>query len=242
MNYRDSSINILTYGRGIPLVFFHGWGFNAQIWLSLVPLLSAQYQLYLVDLPGFGLTPDMPWESFKSALLKQLPQTFLLIGWSMGGLLATRLAIEEPNRIQNLINVNSSPCFIQYNNWPGVDPSVFKRFYQELANNPGPTLQTFMALQLQGKHVALGPTPSQVGLRLGLDVLMNEDFRQDISLLKKPVAYMFGRLDKIVPLATMEVMQSRYPHFKYILFSKASHAPFISHQNEFIEALESIIW
>ncbi len=48
------TIHITKYGNKHPLVFFHGWGFDSQVWLSLVPLLEDKYELILVDLPGFG--------------------------------------------------------------------------------------------------------------------------------------------------------------------------------------------
>ena len=53
------NVSQLSYGQGKPIVFFHGWGFDHQIWLPLVPLLNNKYQLILVDLPGFGQTPMM---------------------------------------------------------------------------------------------------------------------------------------------------------------------------------------
>ena len=79
------AVNVVNYGEGRPLVLFHGWGFDTCVWRSLLPLLTHQYQLYLVDLPGFGLTPLMEWDLFKEALLNQLPRRFALVGWSMGG-------------------------------------------------------------------------------------------------------------------------------------------------------------
>jgi len=235
----EKSLHI--YGKGKPLVFFHGWGFDAQIWLPLVPLLSDHYQLYLVDLPGFGLTPPMTWDEFKLELLTHLPSTFALIGWSMGGLFATRLAIEEPDRVSHLIMVASSPCFIGNNDWPGVGLNLFKTFFQNLVLNPQQTLQDFMTLQLQGQNVQLGRAPSLPGLLSGLNILMSWDLRQDVSLLQMPVSYMFGRFDSIVPRTTMETMQASFPHFQYTLFPKAAHVPFLSHPTEFITAINGVI-
>lgn len=240
MSTHPMNINILTYGQGKPLVFFHGWGFDAEIWLPLLPSLS-NYHLYLVDLPGFGLTSSMPWETFKTTLLKKLPPTFTLIGWSMGGLLATKLALEEPKRVQRLINISSTPYFIQDNNWPGIDINTLKQFYQELLINPQQTLQNFISLQLQGQSVHLNQTPSLQGLGTGLEWLMTYDLRQDVSFISQPVSYMFGRLDAIVPYSTMATMKKCYPKFEYIQFTKAAHAPFLSHPREFITTLEKVL-
>lgn len=228
-------------GTGTPIVLFHGWGFDSQIWCSLLPFLINRYQLYLVDLPGFGLTPQMEWDVFKSLLLKKLPLKFAVIGWSMGGLFATRLAFEEPRRISHLVNIASSPYFIRDTHWPGVEPKVFQGFYQSLASNREQTLQDFIALQLQGQHVELGQIPSLDGLQSGLDLLMNWDLRQHLLELEMPACYMFGRLDAIVPRTTLGRMQALYPQFKYMQFFKAAHAPFLSHPNEFVTVLESFL-
>src|SRR3990167_6159175 len=96
------------------LVFLHGWGFDHHIWHPLVDKMSHHDypgDYYLVDLPGFGQSPMMDWDAFKTALMTQCPGQWILIGWSLGGLLATRLALEIPQRVTRLINVASIPRF-----------------------------------------------------------------------------------------------------------------------------------
>lgn len=81
-------LNIQNYGTGHPIVWLHGWGFDSQIWSDILPHLLAlpsQYQIFLVDLPGFGSSSCMSWSTFKSTLLSQLPTQFTLLGWSLGG-------------------------------------------------------------------------------------------------------------------------------------------------------------
>ena len=239
------SLHLSIHGQGKPLVLFHGWGFDAQIWSLLLPALTDSYQIYLVDLPGFGLTSLMDWETFKTALLQKLPPCFALAGWSMGGLLATKLAIEEPTRVTHLVNISSSPCFIREKNWPGVDPQMLRAFYHALTRDPLHTVQQFIQLQLQGQSLPLasvvGQSASLSGLLAGLDLLLNLDLRNDLVRLTMPVCYMFGRLDAIIPRMTLKKMQELYPNFEYILFSKAAHAPFLSHPEEFILAIERMI-
>ncbi len=238
------NINISVQGRGRPLVLFHGWGFDAQIWYPLLPALTGTYELYLVDLPGFGLTPSMEWEEFKVVLLRQLPTHFSLAGWSMGGLYATRLALESPQHVTHLLNISSSPHFIQELAWPGIPRRVINTFYQELTTDPERILQQFIELQLQGQTLPpamVSQKAALAGLSAGLDVLFSWDFRQDLKQLNVPVCYLFGRLDAIVPRITMTTMQTRYPLFNYILFAKAAHAPFLSHPVEFIAALKEFL-
>ena len=238
------NINVTIHGTGKPLVLFHGWGFDHQIWYPLLPLIRSKYQLFLVDLPGFGLTPLMEWEPFKIKLLQQLPSNFAVAGWSMGGLFATRLAIEEPAHVSHLISIASSPRFIRESQWPGVDIEIFNGFYQDLARHPTRTLQQFMTLQLQGQPIPLSiieQSPAVPSLQAGLELLLYWDLRQALTQLRLPAFYMFGRLDTITPRTTMAIMQKRYPHFDYYLFPKAAHVPFLSHQEEFINALDEFL-
>lgn len=237
------NINLTSYGQGTPLVFFHGWGFDSQIWLPLVPELKAHYQLILVDLPGFGLTSMMEWPEFKKSLLTILPLRFAVAGWSMGGLYATRLAAEEPQRVQCLLNISSSPRFITDSLWPGVSKEVFINFYNNLSSNLTATLNEFIALQINKTKVCLqhGTPPSVLGLKSGLQILDTWDLREELKKLEMPTCYLFGRLDPITSVKTMQTMKSDYPNFKYVLFHKSAHMPFLSHKKEFIDEVLGFI-
>lgn len=235
------SIHINRDGTGYPLVLFHGWGFDSRIWQPILPLLTHQYEVYTVDLPGFGLTSFMDWDEFKEGLLLQLPSTFALAGWSLGGMVATRLALEAMNRVTHLINIASSPRFIEDDGWPGVSVITLTQFGERLMTQPEQVLQEFMALQLSGKKSSINAAPTLQGLKMGLDCLMNWDFRSDLERLKLPVLYLFGRRDAIIPKKTMVVIQAMYPNVQCVMTNKAAHALFLSHPNEFIQSIESII-
>lgn len=235
-------IHLHTEGRGRALVLLHGWGFDSQVWSTIVPLLQTQFTLYRVDLPGFGQTPPMLWNHFKSALLQRLPQQFAVLGWSLGGFYATKLALEAPSRVTHLINVASSPKFLKDKDWPGVDATVLSAFHQQLLDDPIKTRQQFIELQLQG-HAIAAPLyeqmPAVEGLTAGLELLKSLDLRAEIHQLSMPVCYMFGGLDAITPKQTYRMMQAQYAQFQFILFERAAHAPFLSHPDEFIHALRT---
>jgi len=236
-------INHTRFGEGFPLVFFHGWGFDSHIWLPLVPDLERKYQIILIDLPGFGLTSMMSWSDFKQELLCLLPKEFALIGWSMGGLYASRLAIEHPERVKYLINVSSSPRFINDPLWPGVSKEVFVTFYTNLSANTEQTLDDFISIQLNKKKISVsrGNPPSIMGLQSGLEILDTWDLREGLKSLTIPTYFMFGRLDPITPVTTMKAMELYYPDFNYFLFRKSAHMPFLSEQQEFVNKLLGVL-
>lgn len=237
------TVHLISYGQGMPVVFFHGWGFDSSVWGPIVSELQHKYRLILVDLPGFGRSPLKEWEQFKASLLNKLPARFALAGWSLGGLFATRLAIEAPERVVRLLNITSSPRFINEEQWPGIDRAVFEQFHQKLSTDLPKALRDFVALQSNNKLADYNQNhlPSEQGLSSGLRILEAWDLRKNLQALSIPTCYLFGRLDPITPARTMKVMQLMYPQFNYLLFNKSAHMPFLSHTQEFIAEFTGFI-
>ena len=102
--------------RGTPLVLIHGLGSSAETWAALMLLLSKEYLVYAPDLPGFGRTPLAPeGTNIKTHVLYL--KRFLdvlgyprvtLVGNSLGGWIATRFAVEYPERVERLYLLNSA--------------------------------------------------------------------------------------------------------------------------------------
>ncbi len=246
----DKHITVL--GRGRPLVFFHGWGFDSTIWHYIAQSLQEKFTIYLVDLPGSGTSPRLPWSHFKKSLLSILPPQFAIIGWSMGGLFATRLAIEEPVRVSHLFSIASSPFFVQDNGWPGISKENLDAFRANLQKNPVLFMQQFMSqccsipeLAVNKSLPPLKTTPHSArhdieALIYGLDVLTTWDLRKILQQLSCPSYYLFGKRDTIVPRTVLKVLQKNYPNEKaeYVIFSDAAHDPFITEPERFIKEIE----
>ena len=57
------------------------------------------------------------------------------LGWSLGGLVASQIALRHPERVQALITVASSPCFSAREAWPGIKPEVLAGFQHQLSED-----------------------------------------------------------------------------------------------------------
>lgn len=147
-----------TCGAGKrDLVLLHGWGLNAEVWRCIVPLLSAQFRLHLVDLPGYGRSGgDTPYSlaEMTQRVLAQAPARALWLGWSLGGLVATQAALHHPQRVSGLITVASSPCFTAQTAWPGIRDDVLHHFQSQLRDDFQRTVERFLALQTLGTDSA----------------------------------------------------------------------------------------
>lgn len=230
------------------LVMLHGWGLNAEVWRYTIHQLSADFRLYLLDLPGFGDShTSEPYDltMMTEAIAKVVPKGAILLGWSLGGLVASSLAIHQPNNFSGLITVASSPCFVAKADWPGIQAKVLNTFYQQLDQNMQATISRFITLQTLGsptarqdiRHLvqALSSKPnySITGLKAGLAILQKSDLRDELTTLTLPFLRIYGALDRLVPRNISEQLDKQLPESKSILIDSAAHVPFISHTEIF---------
>ena len=241
-----------TEGEGSDLVLIHGWGMNGAVWQPVVDKLSSQYRVHTVDLSGYGHSADLGSSDFDemvAQVLAQAPKKSAWLGWSLGGLIATQAALTAPDRVSQLITVASSPRFAAEKGWRGIKPAVLSQFTEQLKEDFTLTVERFMALQAMGspnakqdikqvkQAVFSRPSPNQAALATGLSILADIDLREVLSQLSMPVCRMYGRLDGLVPIKVALDMDALIPHSTKVVFEQASHAPFISHSDEFIAEL-----
>ncbi|MCX7114902.1 MAG: alpha/beta fold hydrolase [Gammaproteobacteria bacterium] len=236
------TLKIETHGNGaVPMVFFHGWGFDSQIWQPIIPLLTPFATVYLVDLPGYGYSDHISWDAFVATLSQRLPPACYAVGWSLGGAYAMRLALEAPLLVKQFIAISASPKFIAEAQWPGITAEAFDTFMSQFAQNPEKTLTDFLKLQAPHRaHLSIGRQASVTALEEGLAILKSWDAREALKTLNKG-AFVFGRLDAIVPATTHDSVKAQYPQFDYLLLNDAAHAPFLSHSERVVAYLKCII-
>lgn len=245
-----------TKGEGnCHLVLLHGWGLNAQVWDCIVPQLCSQFTLHLVDLPGYGRSTGfsaMTLDEMAECVLARAPQHAIWLGWSLGGLVASKIALMAPSRVHTLVTVASSPCFSAQNDWPGIKPDVLAGFQQQLSEDFQRTVERFLALQTLGTETARQdarqlkqtvlslPMPTADVLNGGLEILKTADLRQSLATLNRPFLRLYGRLDGLVPRKIAATLDQTWPRSESLIFPKAAHAPFISHPDAFCEILAGL--
>jgi pimeloyl-ACP methyl ester carboxylesterase len=100
-------------GEGDPLVLLHGGVGSGQMFAGLAPALAADRRVIVVDLQGHGRTADVdrPFDVEAMAddvagVIEQLAGKADVLGYSLGGSVALRLAIQHPERVNNLVVVS----------------------------------------------------------------------------------------------------------------------------------------
>lgn len=257
-------LQIRQQGSGPDLVMLHGWGLNSGVYDKMTETLSAHYRVTLIDLPGYGdnnhILPDIyDLPSCAALVAGVLPQQCVLLGWSFGGLVAQQICLDNPHLIKKLILVASTPRFVSHRaadeaeQWHGIQPEVLDLFMSGLQDTYKKTLDRFMAMQALGSEsakadigiikdaVAVYPEPHPSALKAGIDILKQADLRSRMPEITAPVLRIYGRLDSIVPEKAIPLIESVHPASRSVLIRKASHAPFISHESEFIAAIREHI-
>lgn len=241
-------------GAGADLVVLHGWGLNANVWQPLLPFLTPHFRVHCIDLPGYGESgwpadTEVTLANYVHLLLPELPDSFHLLGWSMGGLIATELALQAPQRVHTLTTMAASPRFLEDSNWPGMKPSVLALFQRQLKDDFEQTVARFLAIQAMGSPnvrpdtklikelVFEKPLPALNALRGGLKILAETDLRNRLAQLQCPLWRVYGERDTLVPVSAASAVQQLVPDSPHWVVEQASHAPFIAHGKELSERL-----
>ncbi|HWK27380.1 MAG TPA: alpha/beta fold hydrolase [Solirubrobacter sp.] len=104
------TIHSETHGSGDPILLLHGGIGSGAMFASLTPALARTRQVTLVDLPGHGRSPDPggPLDpiAFADAIAATIDGRTDVLGYSLGGMVALRLALQHPDKVRNLILVS----------------------------------------------------------------------------------------------------------------------------------------
>lgn len=240
-------------------IFIHGWSMNHKVFAPLVEQLAIP--ALGMDLPGHGqnqgdVTANLKaWQNAALAAIHAQAQQnakIHLVGWSLGGMLATVLANALEDHIASLTLIASNPKFTQSEDWQTAVPQKnLYAFIDNLQTNQQQVVSEFMHLQMRGAPqaatsveqvlalVAAGGAASLAGLHAGLTILDKADVREDYAQLTCPIHCLLGKRDALVPFALAKNLETLNAQTQTTLLERASHAPFISHAQETVQAMQS---
>ena len=185
-------------GSGEPLLLLHGGLGSIEMFGPVMPILAEGRQVIAVDLHGHGRTPlgDRPISLIDqgddmAALLDSLGvRQADVMGYSMGGGVAFRLAAQHPGKVRRLVLV-STP-FAQSGFYPEMLPmqaQVGAAMAEAMKETP----------MYQG-YAAIAPNPAEFPRlldRMGVLMRKPHDWRDDVKRLTMPVMLVYGDADMI---------------------------------------------
>lgn len=230
------------------MVFLHGWGTHPVIW---EPLLAHFPGAHALPLPGYAGTDSAETlDEMAEHIAGQIQANTVLVGWSLGGQVAMRIAQDWPEKISRLVLIGATPCFVTRDGWPhGVADEVFEQFSRNLAEDYAGTIRRFLSLQAQGSdavrtvlaelraRLLAQPRPADGALEAGLNILRCTDMREEVVQLPVPVTLIHGSGDKLAPTSAARWLEQKMPLATLHEIPGAGHAPFLSHVQQVAELI-----
>jgi pimeloyl-ACP methyl ester carboxylesterase len=214
-----AQIYYAIYGAGDPVILLHGGLGNSDHWSNQVPALAEKFQVIAIDSRGQGRsTRTRARPSYQTmaddviAVMDQLKlEKAALVGWSDGGEIALKIAIQHPERVAKLF--------------------VFGANYDSNGSKPrgGRPSETFTAYaaKCRADYARLSTTPK------AFDALVQwllpvwrtpMGFTKDqLRSITAPTLVADGDHDEVIVLDQIEEMAKLIPHAQLAVFSDTSH-------------------
>ena len=266
-NVGGMNIRYAVLGDGPPVLLLHGFGEFLETWDFNFQFLSEHYQVYIIDLPGHGLS-DKPYVEYNIAFFTQFIADFMdtfaielasIIGHSFGGAMAISIATRFPERVDRII---LESCFGLSNDIsllhklcsiPVIgsidtsDPSVKSalehrarmEFYNpdSVAHEIAGMSYRFMQME-ESRRVMLNIMHNWVGVNgLNPEVVMIDRLR----LIESPTLLVHGTQDSIHPVELSEKAHQLIHGSRLKLFNECGHCPHIEKAEEFNETVLSFL-
>ena len=251
------SLYVQCRGSGPDLVLIHGWGLHGGIWDALLPALEGRYRVSCVDLPGHGRSEwqgQQTLDDWVAAVLATVPDRAVWLGWSLGGLVATRAALQAPGRVDALVTVASTPCFVRRPGWQSAMlPELLETFSAELEQDYAGTLGRFLALQVRGSEQASAVLaglrnillahgePDAQALATGLAILRDTDLRDAMQDLRMRLLMIMGERDTLVPVNAGKQTLALCGNAQLAVIDGAGHAPFLAAPGRVVERIDQFL-
>jgi pimeloyl-[acyl-carrier protein] methyl ester esterase len=242
-------------GAGADLVLLHGWGMHSGAWDEIVPLLARRYRVHAIDLPGHGRSSHVaagPFDEAAGRVAERIPRGAHVCGWSLGGLVAQRIAARDGPRIGRVVLVAATPCFAERPGWDAaMKQSTLEEFAAGLALDREGTLARFVRLNaLNGAlgreairafthRLAARGTPSPASLEASIGWLREVDLRGEAAAIAAPVLVVHGARDMLAPVEAGRWLARNLPDARLLEIADAAHLPFFSHREAFVRAVEA---
>jgi pimeloyl-ACP methyl ester carboxylesterase len=276
-----TSVNVIDMGEGPAIVFVHGLSGSWPNWLEQLPVFAGRngdadvlpgfgnHRVIAMDLPGFGHSP-MPAEkitiSFYAQILEELLGTLgvdaaTVVGNSMGGFVASELAIAYPQRVERLVLVSAAGISTyRHRRAERIEPYL-RRAAPMIAVYTGwtATRSDWMARRPGLRNVTLGLVtrhPSRLpaalaaeqlrgagkpGFMQALQANINYPIRERLPEIACPTLIVWGAEDKVIPVEDASLFEELIPNSRKVIFADTGHMAMLERPATFNELLEEFL-
>jgi pimeloyl-ACP methyl ester carboxylesterase len=247
----------MEQGKGIPIIFLHGFLGEASAWGLITQQLSSQFRCIALDLLGFGESskPKLKYtiwhqvEFLQEFIAAMQLEKFYLAGHSYGGWTAAAYAITQAEIDTQIPNSNLQGMFLIAS--AGIRDDSFVGRYNYMKPLLWETKLVDVALVLISpfasllgkqkqfqtvKHARVSLVNQPVAKSFLFDRLRPEDaidtVEKDIHRINVPTIVIAGDRDDTIPLWHCETYADKIPHARLEILPGADHALISTHANE----------
>ncbi|MFF2533080.1 alpha/beta fold hydrolase [Brevibacillus sp. NPDC058079] len=211
------------------MLWLTGWGMPECSWEAV----RSQFPSYRHIIPTYSDVTDSLqfYERVEEEVRSLSTQELIVVGWSLGGMLAIRLAAQYP--VSGLVLIGTTARFTSEQH--GWHPVVLQRMKRQLSVARERVMDAFVEQMLTpgerqqiGLHVGVDSQMwSTAALIAGLTYLEEEDCRPFLSSLTSPTLVIHGTEDAICSLAAGEELASSLAGANFVQIPDCGHAPHV---------------
>ena len=246
-------------GEGEPLILIHGFFFDSHMWDSSIDVLAKNYRVYALDLWGFGYSTRQPldcsYQLFSQQILSFMDQlnidTAVLVGQSLGGGIAMRLALEHPDRVSQLVLVdaaglpNLEPITARVFMLPGVGEYLLRLPVDVIRRrmlddfflfDPGAISPEQFQTLVRAQKIT-GSSASALSIMRGRFADRLEASIIRLGKTSVPTLVIWGENDRAISSKTGRRMHALLPGSEFVLLESAGHVPNLEQPDAFNRAV-----
>lgn len=249
------TMHYVESGQGSPLLLLHGLGGSHEMWLPIIPDLARSYRVIAADHRGHGAS-DKPRGQYTTRLFSddwlalmdslKLDRAHVL-GLSMGGAIAMRLAVEAVHRVRSLILVDT---------WAYPHPDFLAMLRQRLEKLAAGDLaayaetaipQVYSPPFIRANPQAMADYRARVAkadpdsLRSAIGACMSHDMHGALSRVQAPTLVIVGSEDRLVPPSHSEFLQRAIPKASLSVIEGSGHIPHLEAPGQFLRAVQGFL-
>ena len=253
MDINNIKITYRDEGVGAPLILLHGLAGNSKSWRHQFLEFSQTNRIIAWDAPGYGgssiLPPDLEifGDTLKTFLVQLGLNKIILVGHSMGGIIATHLAAKHPDLIKSLVLscthsghyvTKGMPLKSQYvDRINSLIAGPAEKYGEECAKR----ILTSNVSKSAFKMVAhIAAETRREGLETASRIIQEANNSKKLQSLQMPITVISGELDTVVSEKRTNDLLKLVPHAKYLKLANVGHAPYAEDPVQFNQALKSI--
>ncbi|NLV25084.1 MAG: alpha/beta fold hydrolase [Deltaproteobacteria bacterium] len=225
-----------------PLVFISGWGTTAQAWRQVVAGIGGRHPCFF-----FSWRDALPSGDSLSRKLAEFSAPVILVGWSLGGLLALQAACLSAS-IAGLVLVAATARMTAAGDYPGVPAAALRGMILKMRRHRQAVLRDFAANASFPRNDAgweedfLTQSGSFATAELihGLEFLAGADLRDSQARITVPAHILHGDNDRIVPAAQARHLHLHLPNSSLTLIEGGGHILPHTHPRTLIQKIEML--